>query len=109
MFDDFKEALDFELNGNVLGALDRFKRVQEILKNVKQEQTQNYIYIRKKMAFLSLAMYQYADAEEAFNDCLDISQEITNNPEIIYSHYHNLFTFYLKANLKKGILMGKAL
>lgn len=54
-------------------------------------------------------MYQYADAEAAFNDCVDIAQDVTNNPDVIYSHYHNLFTFNIKANLKNGILMGKAL
>ena len=54
-------------------------------------------------------MYQYADAEQAFNDCLDISQDLTNNPEIIYGHYNDLFCFYIRANLKQAIILGKAL
>lgn len=109
MFDDFKEAVDYLQKGNLVAAHDRFKRVQEILKNVNQEKSQNYLYITNQIAHLSMKMYQFQDAEVAFNSCLDISQELTENPEVIYKHYHNLFTFYIKSNLKQAILLGKAL
>lgn len=109
MFDDFKEGLDYEKKGNKIAALDRFNRVKDILKSVNQEKSYNYIYVLKKIAFLNQDMYQYADAETAFNSCLDTAQEITNNPQIIHTHYHNLFCFYMRANLKSAILMGKAL
>ena len=108
MFDEFKEALDYEKKGNKTMALDRFTRVRDILKSVNQEHSFNYIYILKKIALLSLDMYQYKDAEDALSMSLDIAQEITNNPQIINTHYHNLFCFYLKANLKSAIMMGKA-
>jgi hypothetical protein len=40
---------------------------------------------------------------------LDIVQDVTTNNFRIYSSYDLLVNFYLKTNLKKAILMGKAL
>lgn len=54
-------------------------------------------------------MYQFKDAETAFQSCLDIAQDISNNPEIVCKHYHNLFSFYIRSDLKAAILLGKAL
>lgn len=53
MFDDFKEGIAFEKKGNIMAALDRFKRVQDILKSVNQDASLNYIYVRQKVAFCS--------------------------------------------------------
>ena len=53
IIDDFKEGRDFETKGNIMNALERFKRVKEILVSSKHENSQNFVYIQKKIAFLS--------------------------------------------------------
>lgn len=54
-------------------------------------------------------MLQFKDADKHLNDCIDIAQDISLTNYTLYANYLNVMNFYIRTNVKKAILFGKAL
>jgi len=52
---------------------------------------------------------QYADCEKYLNERVDLVQELVTEEYAVYSCYNDLFAFYLRTNLEKAVLLGRAL
>lgn len=61
------------------------------------------------MAVTSLALNQFHDCEDYMVKRVDLVQELMTEEFAVYSCYNDLFAFYLRSNLDKAILLGKAL
>lgn len=57
----------------------------------------------------SLALNQFQDCEDFLVKRVDLVQDLMTEEHAIYSCYNDLFSFYLRSNLEKAILLGKAL
>jgi hypothetical protein len=58
---------------------------------------------------VSLRLHQYADCEAHLNERVDLVQELLSEGFAVYSCHYDLFAFYLRTNLEKAVLFGKAL
>jgi hypothetical protein len=51
----------------------------------------------------------YNKAEEVLKSIIDINLKKNAPPQVLYNNYNNLFLHYLRADLNRSILFGKAL
>lgn len=58
---------------------------------------------------MSLTLNHFQDCEEYLLKRVDLVQDLMTEEYAIYSCYNDLFAFYLRSNLEKAILLGKAL
>jgi hypothetical protein len=58
---------------------------------------------------VSLTLNHFQDCEEYLLKRVDLVQDLMTEEYAIYSCYNDLFAFYLRSNLEKAILLGKAL
>jgi hypothetical protein len=56
-----------------------------------------------------LTLNHFQDCEEYLLKRVDLVQDLMTEEYAIYSCYNDLFAFYLRSNLEKAILLGKAL
>ena len=52
---------------------------------------------------------QFADCEQLLNERVDLVQDLVTEDYAVYSCYNDIFAFYLRTNLEKAVLLGKAL
>jgi tetratricopeptide (TPR) repeat protein len=83
------------------------KEALSILKKANQEQSLGYLYLLKRLAYVSFTNRKYADAEKYFKVTVDMVPTITKNPVNIYNTRKNLLLLYTHSNIAKANEFGE--
>lgn len=63
----------------------------------------------KKMARNYTYLSEHQKAAELLKGIVDVALKKNAPPQVLYSHYNNLFLSYIRTNINTSILFGKAL
>lgn len=75
------------------------KEALGILKKANQEQSLGYLYLLKRLAYVSFHSRKYADAEKYFKVAAEMVPNITKNPLNIYNAKRNLLLLYTHTDI----------
>ncbi len=86
-----------------------FKETLKILKQAGQDKTMSYLFVLKRLAYVSFLDRRYAEAEKYFRVSNDLTPVVSKNPSNIFSAQKNLLLFYTYANLDNAVQLGEQL
>lgn len=81
----------------------------EVLKTERLHETDQAVQIYRKMARNEFALCNHKETAKILRQIVQIVRSNNSPPQVVYSHYNNLFLHYLRTDLRTAILFGKAL
>ena len=78
-----------------------------ILKRANQEKSLGYLYLLKRLAYVSFHNRKYADSEKYFKVAVEMVPTITKNPVNIYNSKRNLLLLYTYSDIQKAVEYGE--
>ena len=106
---EYREGMDYLYNGEFIKGYNHLKEVRNILLNVKMNTNLQYIKLLTKLAACALRLHQYKDCRDFLEERVDVVQDVLTDDVALYSSYNDLFAFYLRSDIDRCILLGKAL
>jgi hypothetical protein len=81
-----------------------FKLAQSVsvLKSAKQQETLGYLFLLKRLAYLSLQTGNYTQSEQLFQECVDLVPSITSSPVNLFQAQRNLVLAYCQFDVVKA-------
>ena len=84
-----------------------FKEALKILKQAGQDKTMSYLFVLKRLAYVSFLDRRYAESEKYFRVSHDLTPMISTNPSNIFNSKKNLLLYYTYCNLEKAEELGE--
>jgi hypothetical protein len=84
-----------------------FKDTLKILKQAGQDKTMSYLFVLKRLAYVSFLDRRYAESEKYFRVSNDLTPLVTKNPANIFSSQKNMLLFYSYCNLENAEKLGE--
>jgi len=91
-----EQARDFESSEMYL------KEALKILKNSGQEKSLGYLFLLKRLGYVSFMGKKYSDSEKYFKVTANMMPMVTKNPANLFVAQKNLLTLYTHINLDKA-------
>jgi len=81
------------------------KEALKILKQASQHKSLGYVFLLKRLAYVSFLGHKYGESEKYFLVCQDLIDDITENPANRFSARRNLFTLYQYTDIEKVFII----
>jgi hypothetical protein len=82
---EFEQALRLIVEKRYLESEGFLKETLKILKQAGQDKTLSYLYVLKRLAYVSFLDHRYSQSEKYFKVCNDLTSVVTTNPANIFS------------------------
>jgi len=106
---EFEKALKLMVDKRYTESEGYLKETLKILKQAGQDKTLSYLYVLKRLAYVSFLDHRYTESEKYFKVCSELTSVVTNNPSNIFSSQKNLLLFYTYANIESAATLGEQL
>jgi len=106
---EFEESLKLIHQKRYLEAENYLKQAMKILKQAQQERSLGYLYLLKRLGWLSMKNSKFSESEKYFKIASDMMPQVTSNPLNHFSTKKNLLLFYIITNLERAEAYGDEL
>ena len=106
---EFEQALRLMHDKRYEESENYFKEALKILKQAGQDKTMSYLFVLKRLAYVSFLDRRYAESEKYFRVSNDLTPLVTTNPSNIFNSQKNLLLFYTYCNLDKATELGEGM
>ena len=104
---EYEKAIQFFHDKKYDESEHYLKEVLRILKGAKQEETQGYLYVLRKLAYVCFVSRKFSESEKYFKVVTDLVSKVTKNPANVFSAQKNLLLFYTHTDINKARELGQ--
>ena len=101
--EEFKQGVKYELEKDYDESEHFFKESLKILKKQNQDKSMGYLYILKRLAYVSYLNKKYSDSEKYFTVVSNMMPQVTKNTLNTFQSQCNLLVLYTNTNLEKAV------
>jgi len=83
------------------------KETLKILKKAEQEESMGYLYILKRLAYVTFCNKKYTESEKYFRVAANATQVVSKNPANVFNAHMNLLIFLTHTDLEKAMDQGE--
>ncbi|CDW84277.1 UNKNOWN [Stylonychia lemnae] len=104
---EFKEAIQLMYQYNYAESELYIKETLKVLKQQGYDKSQSYLYVLKRLAYVTFKQHKYEESEKYFKICEKLCPLITKNPANLFANQKNLLIYYTYTDLAKAEQLGQ--